>query len=105
MDAESESDLKLKRTQARGKATKLLKNLAECGKTKDSEDDLALIIHHIESHIQLMTKLQVCLDKFSVYSFDHSALRLRFNYSSYCPNFRADFYLYRDGLFKNIHMV
>ena len=44
---EEVSDLRLKRTQARGKATKLLKDLFECD-TAD-QDELALRIDLLES--------------------------------------------------------
>ncbi|KAF0291994.1 hypothetical protein FJT64_009938 [Amphibalanus amphitrite] len=56
MGADSESDLKQKRTQARGKATRLLKELEDCDKTQ--EDDLALAIHHLEEHIKVMSEIQ-----------------------------------------------
>ncbi|KAF0293362.1 hypothetical protein FJT64_000940 [Amphibalanus amphitrite] len=56
MGADSESDLKQKRTQARAKATRLLKELEDCDKTQ--EDDLALAIHHLEEHIKVMSEMQ-----------------------------------------------
>ena len=61
MGPESESELKQRRAQARGKATKLIKELADCDKTH--EDDLALAIYHLEGHIKVMSELQISLFK------------------------------------------
>ena len=61
---ESESELRQKRTLARGKATRLLRELTECDKSL--EDDLALAIHHIEGHIAHMAEVQLELDKLAV---------------------------------------
>ena len=65
-----EEELKL-RTQARGKATRLLKVLAECLQSKPDQDDLALAIHHLEYHISLLKDLQIGLDKLQL--FDESS--------------------------------
>ncbi|XP_043202497.1 uncharacterized protein LOC122370716 isoform X2 [Amphibalanus amphitrite] len=41
-----------------------MKELAECDNSQ--EDDLALAIHHLEQHVDLMTEIQVSLTKLSV---------------------------------------
>ena len=61
-DGPSEADLRQKRSQARGKATKLLKELSD----HTDEDDLALAIHHSEDHLSVMTEIQGQLDDLSV---------------------------------------
>ena len=57
-------DLRQKRTIARGKATRLLRDLSGCDKSQ--EDELALRIHHLEVHYEFMVNLQSELDKHGV---------------------------------------
>ena len=64
MDDKEGEVLRQKRTIARGKATKLIKELASCDKSE--EDELALRIHHLEKHVEFMDGLQSELDKLGV---------------------------------------
>ena len=64
MSQPSESDLRQKRTVARGKVTRLLRDLSACDKSQ--EDDLALRIHHLEREHDCLVKLQIELDKLGV---------------------------------------
>ena len=61
-NSESESELKQRRSIARGKTTKLLKELS----VQTDEDDLALAIYHAEGHLSVMVELQCELDKVNV---------------------------------------
>ena len=62
MEPDTVSDLRQKRTSARGKIVCYM--TSPCCKSQD--DDLALKIHHLERHYEFMMQLQLHLDEFGV---------------------------------------